>query len=108
MTSSGEFIKTPLKKVVNVTPAIVIELEAMGHHTLEDLQKLGWEKLCLSYSKIHTARFTPEFFILLFALVENIPLKKVTKEQVRKIQKVYKKAKASSEAGFAKKSKKNS
>jgi hypothetical protein len=104
--TSGGNIKTPLKKVVNITPALVIELEAMGYHSLEDLQKIGWEKLCISYSKIHTARLTLEFFMLLYAIVENIPLRKVTKEKTKKVQKLYKKIKAGNDPGFAKKSKK--
>jgi hypothetical protein len=102
----GGNIKTPLKKVVNMTPALVIELEAMGYRSLEDLQQIGWEKLCISYSKTHAARLTPEFFTLLNAIIKNTLLKKVTKDQAKKSEKLYKKIKASSEAGFAKKPKK--
>lgn len=102
----GGNIKTPLKKVANMTPALVIELEALGYHSLEDLQAVGWEKLCRLYSKTHSSKFTPEFFTLLFAIVNNLPMRKVTKENVKKATRLHKKIKASSEAGFAKKSRK--
>jgi hypothetical protein len=91
-----------------MTPALVIEFEAMGYHTLEDLQQIGWEKLCLAFSKIHPTRFNPQFFNLLYAITHNIPVAKVTKKKKRIIEKLYKKIKAGDEAGFAKKSKKNS
>jgi hypothetical protein len=94
--------------VVNITPALVIELEAMGFHSLEDLQALGWEKLCLKYSKVHPTKLTPEFFTLLLAVVHNIPLRKVTKEKIKKAEKLCKKAKAGDNPGFAKKSRKKS
>lgn len=89
-----------------MTPGLVIELEAMGYHSLEDLQKVGWEKLCISYSKTHPTRLTSEFFVLLYAIVHNLPLTKMTKEKTRIVEKFYKKTKAGNEAGFAKKSKK--
>ncbi len=105
-TKIGGFIKTPLKKVANITPALVIEFEAMGYHTLEDLQKIGWEKLCRAFAKTHTSRFNPEFFSLLYAIVNDIPLRKVTKEKIKSAEKLCKKIKAGDQAGFAKKSRK--
>lgn len=102
----GGNIKTPLKKVANVTPALVIELEAMGYHSLEDLQAVGWEKLCRLYSKTHANKLNTEFFSLLYAVTNNIPLRKVTKENIKKAEKLVKKIKAGSEAGFAKKTRK--
>lgn len=88
-----------------MTPALVIEFEAMGYHSLEDLQQVGWEKLCISFSKTHPTRFDPQFFVLLYAITNNIPVAKVTKDKARVIEKLYKKIKASNEAGFAKKNK---
>jgi hypothetical protein len=105
VTIFGGQIKTPLKKVVNTTPGIVMELAAMGYHTLEDLQQIGWEKLCISYSKIHTGRLNPEFFTLLYAIVNNIELRKVTKDKLKLAVKLVKKIKAGFDPGFAKKSK---
>jgi len=70
------------------------------------LQIIGWEKLCQKYSKIHPRTLTQEFFVLLYAIVHNIPLRKVTKEKIKKAQKLYKKTKAGDDPGFAKKSRK--
>ncbi len=91
--------------MVNITPSLVIELEAMGYHSLEDLQKVGWEKLCITYSKNHAAALTPDFFTLLYAIVHNTPLRKVTKDKIKKAEKLCKKTKAGFDPGFAKKSK---
>lgn len=92
--------------MANITPALIIELEAMGYHTLEDLQKVGWEKMCLAFAKTHASRFSSEFFSLLYGIVHNIPMRKVTKESIKKAEKLYKKIKAGEEAGFAKKKRK--
>lgn len=92
--------------MANLNPALVIELEAMGYHSLEELQQVGWEKLCITYSKIHANRLSPEFFSLLFGVINDIPLKKVTKVNQKKAEKLFKKIKAGSDPGFAKKSRK--
>lgn len=91
---------------MNITPSLVIELEAMGFSSLEDLEKIGWEKLCTTYVKNHSAALNPNFFTLLYAIVHNTPLRKVTKESIKKSEKLYKKIKTGFDPGFAKKSRK--
>lgn len=72
---------TPLSQIKNFGPVTLAEFEAIGLHTLEALQELGWEEVCRKWVESFPERVNVNAFIGVITTLDGMVWTQATASQ---------------------------
>ncbi len=74
-------MSTPLHLVKNIGPVTLAEFEAMGIQTIEQIQKIGFERFCRKYVSFFPERLNANAFLGIICSIEGTVWTKATENQ---------------------------
>ena len=63
--------RVPIAKARNLGPTSAAEMDAMGIHFLDQIEKMGWEEFCTRYVELFPHRLNLNAFTAIIGALEN-------------------------------------